>query len=147
MTGRDFCSLVNCCRPATCGLYSSRRGAPFQRGPVIGIILYFRIFPGCGSTALNDALCSIRFGPQSLDREKVFVVVSDFEDNSSRKSKEEMIQTMQTDAVRVFVLLRPWETERLFHMTKTSERKLLKRPAAMCSWLQVKWSLTPPSSG
>jgi len=64
-----------------------------------------------GSTALNDALCSIRFGPQSLDREKVFVVVSDFEDNSSRKSKEEMIRAMQADGVRIFVLLRPLESE------------------------------------
>ena len=81
-----------------------------------------------GSTALNDALSSIRFGPQSLDREKVFVVVSDFQDNSSRKSKEEMIQTMQTDGVRVFILLRPLESE-THRETLPHDKKIAKEVA------------------
>jgi VWFA-related protein len=59
-----------------------------------------------GATALYDALCSIRFGPQTRDGERVFVVVSDFEDNSSHISKGKTIQTMQEEGVRIVVLLR-----------------------------------------
>jgi VWFA-related protein len=59
-----------------------------------------------GGTALYDALCSIRIGAQTGDRETVFVVLSDFEDNSSHISKEKTIQTMQEENVRIVVLLR-----------------------------------------
>jgi VWFA-related protein len=58
-----------------------------------------------GGTALYDALSSIRFGPQTDDREKAFVVVSDFEDNLSHISKEKTIQAMQEEGVRIVVLL------------------------------------------
>lgn len=61
---------------------------------------------GRGSTALYDALCSVRFGPEAANREKVFLVVSDFEDNSSRKSKEKMLEAMRKEGVKLFVLLR-----------------------------------------
>lgn len=59
---------------------------------------------GRGATALYDALCSVRFGPEDVDREKVFLVVSDFEDNSSHKSMKEMLQAMRKEGVQIFVL-------------------------------------------
>jgi len=62
-----------------------------------------------GGTAVYDALCSIRFGPKVGGREKVFVVVTNFEDTSSHNSLEKMIQTMREEGVRVVVVLRPWE--------------------------------------
>jgi VWFA-related protein len=64
-----------------------------------------REFPG-GGTALYDALCSIRLGPQTRGREKVFVVASDFEDNESHISQEKTIRTMQEEGVRIVVLQR-----------------------------------------
>jgi len=78
-----------------------------------------------GGTALYDALCSIRFGPQAGGREKVFVIVSDFEDNSSRKSKEEMIRTLQKEGVRLFVLLRGFENDKR-HDSFPHDQKLAK---------------------
>jgi VWFA-related protein len=58
-----------------------------------------------GGTALYDSLCSVRFGQSSRDIERVFLVVSDFEDNLSRISKEKTIQIMQEEGVRIVVLL------------------------------------------
>jgi VWFA-related protein len=65
-----------------------------------------------GGTALFDALCSVRFRPQTEDREKVFVMVSDFEDNESHISEEKTIRTMHDDGIRIFVLLRPLDANR-----------------------------------
>lgn len=62
-----------------------------------------------GGTAVYDALCSIGFGPQTADREKVFLVVTDFGDTSSHKSEDKMIQAMRVEGVRVFVIVRPFQ--------------------------------------
>jgi VWFA-related protein len=59
-----------------------------------------------GSTALYDALCSVRFGPEAEQREKLFIVVSDFEDNTSHESAQVMIQKVRKVGARVFPLLR-----------------------------------------
>ena len=55
----------------------------------------------------------------------MFVIVSDFEDNSSRKSKEEMIQTLQKEGVRLFVLLRGFENDKR-HDSFPHDQKLAK---------------------
>lgn len=62
--------------------------------------------PSHGATALYDSLCSIRFGSQIREREKLFVVVSDFEDDASHVSLDKTIQTMQQEGVRIAVILR-----------------------------------------
>jgi hypothetical protein len=38
--------------------------------------------------------------------EKLFIVVGDFEDNSSRKSEQKMMETIRREGVRIFPLLR-----------------------------------------
>ena len=40
-----------------------------------------------GATAIDDALCSIRFNPETGDREKGYLVVSDFDDNYGHISR------------------------------------------------------------
>jgi VWFA-related protein len=60
-----------------------------------------------GSTALYDALCSVRTSePENGPGERLFIVVGDFEDNSSTISHEKMIEAMRKQRVRVFPLLR-----------------------------------------
>jgi VWFA-related protein len=60
-----------------------------------------------GSTALYDALCSVHVSEQQTERgERLFVVVGDFEDNTSRKSRDNLIQIMHEERTRVFPLLR-----------------------------------------
>jgi VWFA-related protein len=83
-----------------------------------------------GSTALYDALCSVRAPrPSATIGEKLFVVVSDFGDNSSRQSAEMTIEALKKEGVRIFPLLietdpnpRPREIER--------SRKVAKQFAA-----------------
>jgi VWFA-related protein len=57
-----------------------------------------------GGTALYDALCSVRFGRPPGDIERVFLIVSDFDDNLSHISKEKTIRMMQEEGVRIVVL-------------------------------------------
>jgi VWFA-related protein len=76
-----------------------------------------------GPTAIYDALCAVHLGPQSDNREKIFIVVSDFGDNSSRKSSDEMIKAMQKEGIRVFVLLRTdWEISAKVAQENTSKK-------------------------
>lgn len=61
---------------------------------------------GRGSTAIYDALCSIHIPPSPAGRgETLNIVVSDFGDNASRRTEQEMIERMQSEGVRVFPLL------------------------------------------
>jgi VWFA-related protein len=63
---------------------------------------------GRGSTALFDALCSVQIvGAQTGRGEKLFLVVSDFGDNSSRRSSAAMIAIMRQEGVRIFSLFHP----------------------------------------
>jgi len=59
-----------------------------------------------GATAIDDALCSIRFNPETGDRERVYLVVSDFDDNYGHISRGKTIQILQEEGVRVVILLR-----------------------------------------
>lgn len=60
-----------------------------------------------GSTALYDSLCAVGVtGSQTGRGEKLFIVVGDFEDNSSRKSEQKMMETIRREGVRIFPLLR-----------------------------------------
>jgi VWFA-related protein len=60
-----------------------------------------------GSTALYDALCSVSIaGPQTGRGEELYIVVGDFEDNSSRRSEQKMIEVIREENVRIFPLLR-----------------------------------------
>ena len=60
-----------------------------------------------GSTSLYDALCSVHVTGQLSERgEKFFLVVGDFDDNSSHKSADETIQILRDEGIRVFPLLR-----------------------------------------
>jgi len=66
-----------------------------------------------GSTALYDSLCAVGItGSQTGRGEKLFIVVGDFEDNSSHKSEQKMIETIRQEGVRIFPLLRLEDNER-----------------------------------
>jgi VWFA-related protein len=59
-----------------------------------------------GSTALYDALCSVK--PEKLAAipgRKVYVVFSDFEDNSSRNSAERALEVAQNGGVAIFPVI------------------------------------------
>lgn len=72
-----------------------------------------------GSTAVYDALCSVRISPQQIARgENLFIVVSDFEDNSSRISEDKMIQMLRGEKIQIFPLLRIEEDERRVNNTR-----------------------------
>jgi hypothetical protein len=58
-----------------------------------------------GPSGVYDALCAVHFGPHDDGHSKIFIVVSDFDDNISDKTPNQMIQTMQDEGIRVFVLL------------------------------------------
>jgi VWFA-related protein len=60
-----------------------------------------------GSTALYDALCSVTIaGPQTGRGEKLYIVVGDFEDNSSHRSEQKMLEIIRDEHIRIFPLLR-----------------------------------------
>jgi VWFA-related protein len=60
-----------------------------------------------GSTALYDALCSVTItGPQTGRGEKLFIVVGDFEDNSSHRTEQKMLEVTREENIRIFPLLR-----------------------------------------
>jgi hypothetical protein len=60
-----------------------------------------------GSTALYDALCSVTIaGSQTGRGEKLYIVVGDFEDNSSHKSEQKMLDALRDEHIRIFPLLR-----------------------------------------
>ncbi|MGI0086208.1 MAG: VWA domain-containing protein, partial [Nitrososphaerales archaeon] len=60
-----------------------------------------------GSTAIYDALASVHVtGKPSGRGEKLFIVVGDFEDNSSHKSEDKTIETLRDEGIRIFPLLR-----------------------------------------
>jgi VWFA-related protein len=60
-----------------------------------------------GSTALYDALCSVTIaGPQTDRGEKLYIVVGDFEDNSSHRSDQKMLEVLREEHIRIFPLLR-----------------------------------------
>ncbi|MGC1484461.1 MAG: VWA domain-containing protein, partial [Candidatus Acidiferrum sp.] len=72
-----------------------------------------------GSTAVYDALCSVHISPQQIARgENLFIVVSDFQDNSSHISADKMIQMLQGEKIRIFPLLRLEEDERRVNNTR-----------------------------
>jgi hypothetical protein len=55
----------------------------------------------------GDALASVTISGGQIGRgEKLYVVVSDFEDNASRRTRESMIKTVNEQKARVFPLLR-----------------------------------------
>ena len=59
-----------------------------------------------GSTALYDALCGVQFKKgEGVEREKLYVVLSDFEDNVSKHSKTDAIKCLTEEKVRLFSLL------------------------------------------
>lgn len=63
--------------------------------------------PYHGPTSLYDALCAVSvIGSQTRSGERFFIVVGDFEDNSSRLSEQKMIDTVREERVRVFPLFR-----------------------------------------
>ncbi|MGB2653718.1 MAG: hypothetical protein WAN62_08050, partial [Candidatus Acidiferrum sp.] len=77
-----------------------------------------------GSTALYDALCSVRItGARAAHSEKLFLVVGDFEDNSSRVSEDKMIEMVRGEDIRIFPFLRFEEENdpRMIH-----ERRIIK---------------------
>ncbi|HKN75852.1 MAG TPA: VWA domain-containing protein [Candidatus Acidoferrum sp.] len=83
-----------------------------------------------GSTALYDALCSVSVvGPQTGRGEKLFIVVGDFEDNSSRKSVREMIETVRQQQIRVFSLFRLEEIDYQRQSHELRVRKIAKNIA------------------
>jgi VWFA-related protein len=60
-----------------------------------------------GGTALYDALCSVTIaGPQTGRGEKLYIVVGDFEDNSSHRSEQKMLEAIRDEHIRIFPLLR-----------------------------------------
>jgi VWFA-related protein len=60
-----------------------------------------------GSTALYDALFSVTItGPQTGRGEKLYIVVGDFEDNSSHRSEQKMLEAIRDEHIRIFPLLR-----------------------------------------
>jgi len=61
-----------------------------------------------GDTAIYDALYSVRYGPETGHRERIFILVSDFEDNASHISKDKTIEAMREGDVRLFVLFRAY---------------------------------------
>lgn len=66
-----------------------------------------------GSTAVYDALSSVHISLRQMGRgENLFIVISDFEDNSSGISADKMIQVLQEEKIRVFPLLRMEDDER-----------------------------------
>lgn len=67
-----------------------------------------------GSTALNDALASVRISGGQIGRgEKLYLVVTDFEDNASHRSRESIIKTLNEQNVRVFPLLREEDSQKV----------------------------------
>jgi VWFA-related protein len=75
-----------------------------------------------GSTALYDALASVRISGGQIGRgDKLYLVVSDFEDNASRRTREPMIKMLKEQNVRVFPLLREEESKRA-HSLELSRR-------------------------
>lgn len=60
-----------------------------------------------GCTAVYDALRAVGLRSQAAEREKLFIVVSDFEDNCSGTSMEQMVETMRNKGAHVFALLPP----------------------------------------
>ena len=66
-----------------------------------------------GSTAVYDALCSVHLSPRQIALgENLFIVVSDFQDNSSHISADKMIQMLRGEKIQIFPLLRIEEDER-----------------------------------
>lgn len=83
--------------------------------------------PSYSSTALYDALCSVRVsGKQNGIGEKVFLVVSDFEDNASHRTEQE-IEKMQSEGVRVFPLLLRVGSEKPHELRET--KRAAEKPA------------------
>jgi VWFA-related protein len=59
-----------------------------------------------GSTALFDALCFTQFAERQHERgEKIFLVISDFEDNSSHDNSYITLKALREEGIRIFVLL------------------------------------------
>jgi len=74
-----------------------------------------------GSTALYDALCSIHTSAtESSEGETLLIVFGDFEDNTSRISKDAAIDKLRKNNIRVFPLLRPTQ-ERFPRVGKLAE--------------------------
>jgi VWFA-related protein len=62
--------------------------------------------PFFGPTPLYDALCSIRVAEPRIEiGERLFIVVGDFEDNSSRIDLKKALEMMQEEKARVFPVL------------------------------------------
>jgi VWFA-related protein len=63
--------------------------------------------PFFGPTPLYDALCSIRVAEPRIEiGERFFIVVGDFEDNSSHIDLKKALEMMQEEKARVFPVLR-----------------------------------------
>lgn len=59
-----------------------------------------------GSTALYDALCGVQLKKEEgARREKLYVILSDFEDNTSKNSATDAIHYLIEEGVRLFPLL------------------------------------------
>jgi hypothetical protein len=55
---------------------------------------------------LYDALCGVQFKKgEGVEREKLYVVLSDFEDNASKHSKTDAIRCLTEEKVRLFPVL------------------------------------------
>jgi Mg-chelatase subunit ChlD len=61
--------------------------------------------PYYGGTALYDALLSARFHQSSNDDIRLYVVLSDFEDNNSNHSRSNLIAELKENGISVFPVL------------------------------------------
>jgi len=93
-----------------------------NRQSILGALASIRPEQYRGSTALYDALCFPKRRPDApVKPEGIYVVLSDFEDNTSKHSEEKAISMLRDEDVRVFPLLVETEAlagKRVFHRAR-----------------------------
>jgi VWFA-related protein len=81
-----------------------------------------------GSTALYDALCApARKGNGMAKEDLIYIVLSDFEDNSSKQSKDKALQTLEQESARIFPILLSFEpvpSQKNLHRARAVARQL-----------------------